>query len=109
MKLKLQFGLNEPAREVNWWQQVTDFPHLVLYKNKKWQFEMYGPDQTNQVDQICYFSEVASYDPNWYATTYQDISGWLDNGYGAKCECGAIYTSFPQAHMFFCPKWSKWS
>lgn len=87
---------------------MADFPTLVMYKGKKWEFEMYAPDKTNQVEHICYFSEVASYNPNWYANTYVDISNLLSNGSSAGCECGAIYTSFPNAHMFFCPRWTKW-
>ena len=73
MKLKLQFGLAEPARLVNWWQTITDFPTLVLYKNKKWEFVMYGPDQTRQVEHICYFSEIATTNPLWHNMGYQDI------------------------------------
>jgi hypothetical protein len=69
---------------------------------------MYGDDHTHKVDHICWFSEVATYDPNWYATTYTNIDNLLSDGHGSKCECGAIYTSFPHAHMLFCPKWSKW-
>lgn len=108
MKLILQFGINEPKRQINWWNQIKEFPHLVLYKGKKWEFVMYDEDPSKQVDYICMFGEIQSYDPNWHATIYADISGYLDSGPGGKCECGSIYTSFPQSHMFFCPKWTKY-
>lgn len=107
MKLTLQFGLNEPKRIVNWWQHITDFPVLVLFKNEKWEFVMYGADDTKQTEYICHFSPVKGYDPNWHATTYVDISNMLTNTYGTNCECGAIYTSSQNHHMFFCPKWQK--
>lgn len=107
MRLSLKFGMAEPTRQCNWWQHITKFPYLVLYKGRKYEFVMYDEDPSGQVDYICRFSEVPSYDPNWHATIYQDIDHLFDEGYGEKCACGAAYTSFPQIHMFFCPKWSK--
>lgn len=106
MKLLLQFGLLEPKRIINWWNQVEDFPTLVLYKGNKWEFVMYDEDDTGQADYVCMFSEVKSHDPNWWAS-YEDISKYLDQGPGGRCECGAAYTSFPQCHMYFCPKWTR--
>lgn len=108
MKLSLRFGLHEPPREVNWWQPIKNFPYLVTFKGVKYEFEMYAEDPTKRVEYICHFSEVKSYDPNYYADTYFDVDALLNTGYGSKCECGAIYTSFPQFHMFFCPKWTKY-
>lgn len=108
MKLRLHFGLAEPPREINWWQHVQDFYPLVLFKGKKWEFTMYKEDQHNPDILMCYFSEIQTYDPNWHSTTYYNIDSLLNTGYGSKCECGAVYTSFPQAHMFYCPKWTKW-
>lgn len=107
MKLTLQFGFNEPKRQISWWQEVGDFPHLVLYKGKKWEFIMYQEDPAKQVDHIFFFGEIQNYDPNWYATTYVDIDKYINDGAGDKCDCGAIYTSFKDKHMFFCPKWVK--
>lgn len=108
MKLKLQFGMNEPRREANWHRRIDEFPTLVLYKNSKWEFVMYQRDDTKESEYILFFSMVKSYDPNWHANTYESIDYCLDSGWGGKCECGAAYTSFPQLHMFFCPKWTKW-
>lgn len=107
MRLALQFGLAEPIREINWWQPVSSFYPLVLYKGKKYEFVTWDEDLTKKVDYICVFAEVRSFDPTWYATTYENIDNLLGLGAGG-CECGAIYTSFPQFHMFFCPRWSKW-
>ena len=107
MKLRLQFGLSEPPREVSWWQKIQDFPSLVDYKGLKWEFIVYGDDPTKQVDYICNFSEVPTYDPNYSATTYVNIDHLLNAGYGS-CTCGAIYSSFPWAHMLYCFKWKKW-
>ena len=107
MKLKLQFGTIEPKRDVTWWQGVTNFPTLVIYKGNKWEFVMYQPDDTGQSDFILFFGEIYSYNPNFYATTYIDIDYMFNAGYSGNCECGAAYTSFKDGHMFFCKKWTK--
>lgn len=106
MKLGLRFGALEPQRNINWRQQVTDFPYLVLYKGNKYEFIMYGDDNTKQVDYICHFGELKSTNPAWNKK-FEDISRYLDDGPN-KCECGAIYSSFPWDHMRFCKQWSKW-
>ena len=107
MRLKIQFGLVEPEREVEWWQRVEDFPHLVIFKGVKWEFIAILDDPMKKADHICVFSQVKSYDPAWNATTYEDIDRMFNTGYGDRCECGSIYTSAPMIHMFYCPKWRK--
>ena len=108
VKLKLTFGFTGPSLNVKWWQGIRDFPNLVTYKGKKWEFVVYNTDDSNQVDYICMFSEVGSFDPNYYSTTYSDIEVMFGTSWGSQCECGAQYSSFPWDHMRFCNKWSKW-
>lgn len=107
MRIKLQFGINEPLREIGWWKTITEFPNLVLYRGNKWEFVMYREDDTGESDYIFIFGEIRSYDPNWHATTYENIDYMFNSPYSDKCECGAIFTSFPNAHMFMCKKWKK--
>lgn len=107
MKLKLKFGSNEPDKIVNWWEHVTKFPNLITYKGSKYEFVMYDVDESNQVDYICRFAELRSYDPNWHATIFVDIEYLVIDTMGSKCECGANYTQFSQIHMFYCPLWKK--
>src|SRR5581483_8954716 len=106
MKLTLHFGLSGSKVEMNWWKEIKDFPYLVTYKDKKYELVIYEEDLTGASDYNCVFAGVQSYDPNWHATVYVSIESMMGYG-GTKCECGAIYTSFPQIHMFFCPKWTK--
>ena len=101
MKLGLQFGAFEPQRIVNWSSPIKDFPSLVIYKDKKWEFVIYDLDQTGQTSWICNFSEVQSYDPNYYATTYVNVEYMFTT---AGCQCGSAHGG---GHMFFCPKWTK--
>lgn len=107
MKIKFKFGIGEPSKTANWWGgHITSFHKLIIYKGKKYEFVMYDSDDTKQVDYICAFSPLHSYDPAWHADTFQDIDSMFDDVWG-NCECGAAYTSFPNHHMFFCKKWSK--
>jgi hypothetical protein len=106
MRLKLQFGLNEPKREVNWWDTIKNFPTMVLYKNRKWRFTYYEPDETKQSDFICTFSEILSSGLTYHIATYQNIDYLFDTGWGGSCECGQAYEPGSR-HMFFCNKWSK--
>lgn len=106
MKLKIEFGHNGSQRIFNWYRDVEDFPHLIKHNGKNWAWIMYDTDKTGHADYVLFYSEVPAYDLEYgiYAKTLDEIlGGSLDN----SCECGAIYTSFPNHHMFFCPKWSR--
>lgn len=109
MKLKLNFGVAELPRTINWWGgHITSFHKLVLYKGKKYEFYMYDEDPSKQVDYICIFKFLDSYNPTSHATTFFNIDSMFDESdWLGKCECGAIFTSFPNHHMLFCKKWSK--
>lgn len=104
MKLRVDFGINGPRREVNWYQDIKQFPHLLKYESKNWEFVMYDRDPTAMFDYILMFSAIPSYHPNAYATA-EDFE--LKFGGRNGCECGSIYSSAPQFHMFFCPMWRK--
>jgi hypothetical protein len=105
VKLSLRFGLAEPGRTVIWWQGIHNFPKLVLYKDKKYEFSIYEEDPSKHTDYIFHFSQVQSYNPVWHVTHYDNIDYLFNDHLG--CECGASHTDFPQVHMFYCQKWSK--
>ncbi len=102
MKLKLQFGLNEPPLLFDWPSRVDDFPGLVLYKKTKWEFVIYDDDDTGEAKYVFTFSRVQNYDPNWYATTYVDIDSLIAST--KECGCGA---KGGEGHFLFCPKWTR--
>lgn len=106
MNVRFNFGSFPPV-EANWWGSMEYFPKLVIYKDKKWEFVMYGNDLSGNYDQVCTFSEVHSFDPNWHAVPYTNIDYLFVNQNDNGCECGSVHTSFPNHHMFFCKKWSK--
>lgn len=100
MKLKLLFGTDELSYA--WFQQISDFPYLVLFKGKKWEFIFHNEDDQNQFDRIFYFAQVKSYDPNWYATVYHDLDKEIYSR--LTCECGSDKHGFA-GHAQWCPKW----
>lgn len=106
MRIALRFGNTDPIRYMGWWNPISQFPKLVKYKGKKWEFVMYDEDHTGNADKIFHFGELHSYDPNWDATTYQDIENLLDKIYGPQCECGKDMHKFT-SHSDWCPKGKK--
>lgn len=106
MRLALKFGNDEQLRHMGWWNPIGNFPTLVKYNGKKWEFVMYDTDKTGVADNILYFSQLASYDPNWHATTFQDIEHLLDRIWGPTCECGKDKHKFT-SHSHWCPKGKK--
>ena len=105
MRLALKFGKLE-VRHMGWWNPFNTFPTLVKYDGKKWEFTMHDSDDSGRAEKILYFAELHSYDPNWHATTFQDIEHLLDKVYGPKCECGKDKHNFT-SHSDWCPKGKK--
>lgn len=106
MRLRIEFGIKGAIREVNWWKPIEDFPTIVKHNGVNWSWFMYEADLSGNVDWILRYSQIPSYDAEsrFIAPTLDEIVGAsVDN----SCQCGAIYTSFPNHHMFFCPQWSK--
>lgn len=105
MRIELRFG-NTDIRHVTWYNSIGAFPTLVNYAGKKWEFVMYEDGKVDGIDKILHFSRLNSYDPNFHATTYQDIEYLLDKVYGPNCECGKDKHNFT-SHSDWCPKGKK--
>jgi hypothetical protein len=105
MRLRVDFGPNI-RKEVNWYSALDDFPKFMTYAGKRYEWFMYDRDPNKQVDYVLSFSELPSFDPNYYVEM-EDFDLMFGGSMGIKCECGAIYTSFPQIHMFMCKLWRK--
>lgn len=105
MRLRVKFGLID-TKEITWYQPLDEFPKLINYLGRNYEWVFYDTDPTNQVDQILSFSELPSYDPSYSI----DCKTWAEL-FGERtkdCECGAAHTSFPTVHMFFCKLWRRW-
>ena len=108
MKLLFLFGLNGAREELTWWLPLDQFPTNIEYKSEKFEWVMYDADMTGQYDYILTFSKILPYQTsyNYPCDRFEDL---VKHTYGAKCECGAKYTSFSAFHMRFCPKWLPWN
>lgn len=105
MRLRLDFGISGPRKEVKWWQPLDMFPTGVLFEGDRWEWLMYADDPNKIYDKILTFSPMKLGDSRWNECLDFE-SRFGDTGSGG-CECGSIYTSFPAGHMFFCPLWRK--
>jgi hypothetical protein len=106
MRLRIQFG-SVNTKEVNWYDNVNHFPTIVKFLGRNYEWVFYDKDLTGKVDMVLIFSELQTYDPNYYVTAPL----WTDlfpEKIGA-CECGAAYSSFGFDHMRYCRFWKPWS
>lgn len=105
MRIRVRFG-QDNQEETDWHKNLDDFPKLLIYKNKKYDWVFYDKDETSKVDIILLFTEVPNYDPNFYV----DCSSWenLFSGSQPGCECGARFSSFDFDHMRMCKLWKPW-
>lgn len=106
MRIKVQFG-NVDTKEISWHDNVMNFPQLIKYLGRNYEWAVYDKDLTGKVDWILIFGEVPSYDPNFYV----DAPLWTDlfNEPVGGCECGARYSSFPWDHFRYCRFWKPWN
>lgn len=106
MRLKLHFGLVKSI-EVNWYKDVSDFPHFVIYNGQKWEWFSYDEPPDDDIDMVLMFANIPHYDPNWHITMpkLEDVVLITVD----ECECGAKYGSFAWDHMRFCKRWKPWS
>lgn len=105
MKVQVIFGLTGGKHEVNWWKGLHDFPKLISYKGKNWEWLMYDEDKSKRFDYFLTYTEIPSYDPNFKAEVPKfEIMFTIMN---SRCECGSSFTDFQNIHMFFCPMWKK--
>ena len=108
MRLKVQFGLID-SREVEWWQPIEDFPTIIKFLGKNYEWVVYSKDLTGKVDIVMTFSELPSYDLNYgvLCPVWEDMFG--TNRTKKECECGAAFGSFSWDHMRMCKLWKPWS
>ena len=86
MRLVISFGLTT-KKEVDWHRDVMDFPKLLRFQGKKWEWAMYnGSGQNYELT----FSLLSSYDStfNMDMPSFEDL---FEYGSYNKCECGAVY------------------
>jgi hypothetical protein len=106
MKLKIELGMGGLIRYGNWYKALQDFPKVIAHGGSNWEWISYDADKSGQADYSLIFGKTSSYS-SYYGVDAPMLDTVLDTGWGSKCECGSAYTSFPNVHMFYCPKWGK--
>lgn len=110
--MKLSLILNEKQYTVTWDKDLSDFPHVVQYDKKYWEWLCWDRDPNGLVDQVLTFgvTRESALPVNMFGVLFPvpDLVAMFHlETIDAPCECGAKFTSFPDHHMVKCPKWSK--
>jgi hypothetical protein len=111
MKLSLVFDEND-RHTVEWDKDLSDFPNVVKYDGKYWQWGMWDDDQFGLVHKVLYFGkmkeEALPMDMFGFVMPVPDLHEMFNiKKYLEPCGCGAKFSSFPNHHMIKCPRWSK--
>jgi hypothetical protein len=103
MKIIVEFGYPGVRREVEWWRDIMDLPKKVQFDGEVWEFFMYDVADSG-FDWHCYYTRSKAKGlGDTYVPRFEDAFCIPIT----TCQCGSMYTGFPQFHMFYCPKWSK--
>jgi hypothetical protein len=104
MKLILKFGLTGTTKQVYWGKDLMDFPKLIRFDGKRWEWSMY--DGSYQAGYELIFGPIPTYDPNNYADmpSYEEMFELGKDG----CVCGAHFSSFKWDHLRYCGLWKPW-
>jgi hypothetical protein len=108
IKFRVDFGLTGDKKEVDWYKELDDFPRVLSYNNKKWEWVMYDRDLKGNVDYILTFGEMPTYSQNYWARAVDFDDIYVSKSRPWECQCGANNTSFPWDHMRYCSKWKPW-
>lgn len=103
MKVLFEFGYPGIKREVNWWQSFEDIPHIMKFQDKVWSAAVYDTGKLGTGIDYHYIFTPHHDQAVWAAPLFET----LFNVPELKCECGSIYTSSKDHHMYFCPKSEK--
>jgi hypothetical protein len=107
MKLKIHLGQGKIAT-VSWYKSILEFPKIVSYNNKIWEWVFYDVDKSKSFDYILQYSEKTNYNPANYEEEPVSLETFFPLWASETCECGAIYDRhFPDIHSPWCPKAHK--
>jgi hypothetical protein len=110
--VKLSLILGDKQHTVTWDKDLSDFPNVVTYDGKYWEWVCWDDDPNGLVDKVLTFgiTRESALPVNMFGVLFPvpnlTYMFQLDTATG-PCECGAKFTSFPDQHMILCPKWSK--
>lgn len=106
MILKLHFGMVKIPVSIDWDKPLTDFPKVVNYNHRNWEWNMYTSVNTPPPDYELMFGELKTYDPRAleaHPTLAMITAGVLK----VVCDCGADKDPNAGGHWKFCKLWGK--
>jgi len=110
--MKLSLILGDKQHTVMWDKDLSDFPHVVQYDKKYWEWVSWDKDPDGLVDQVLMFGETreSALLVNMFGVLFPvpDLAQMfqLDTVSG-PCECGAEKTHGKNTtHSPWCPKYT---
>src|ERR1700686_5166573 len=103
MRLLIIFGSGD-SQEIDWDKTIKDFPTMLDYVGRKWQFVMYQDGHNSKTDLECFFSEIQP-DHRDYGRPSSSFYELTNQKIG-ECECGAKklgYADYSLHHSLWCP------
>lgn len=105
MTLSLSFGLHSAPIIMTWNKAITDFPKVINYAYRNWEWIMYEVSKTAFVEYDLVFGELKIYDPR--ALEIHPTLASLSDGSEDICDCGADKHPKSGGHWKFCKIYGK--
>jgi hypothetical protein len=106
MRLKLYFLPDQTPIQMDWNKKVLDFPKIVNYKYRNWEWFMYNPLDSAGTEWELKFTELKIYDPR-ALECHPTLSEVMDDAASYKCDCGAEKNPDTGGHWQFCKLYKK--
>lgn len=111
--MKLSLILGDKQHTVEWEKDLSDFPHVVQYEGKYWEWITWDDDPNGLVHKVLVFGQTreSALPIDMFGKLFPvpDLKFMfnLETESSEPCWCGAKFTSFPDSHMPKCSKWKK--
>lgn len=110
--MKISLILDNDKHTVTWDKEINEFPNVVQYDNKYWEWVCFEKDPSGFADQVLFFGQtreealpVNLFGQLFPVPNLREMFNLTEND--EPCWCGAKFSSFPNHHMIKCPKWIK--
>lgn len=111
--MKLSLILGSDQHTIEWDKDLSDFPNVVKYLDKYWEWVCWDDDPNGLVHKVLNFAPTreSALPIDMFGNLFPvpDLVQMFNLKFESDepCWCGAKFTSFPDHHMSKCPKWRK--
>lgn len=108
MRLKLYFGLKDTPIQCDWNKEVKDFPKVVNYNHKNWEWIAYNalPISKFGADYELIFGDLKIYDPR-AIEVHPTLAMIIGSTTNSECDCGADKHQSSGGHWKFCKLYGR--